>query len=79
MRTLVDLPDEALHDLNEVAKAQKVSRAEVIRCSIRLYLQEHKARNGKSGIDAAFGALKGKLPDGLEFQERMRSEWEDRT
>lgn len=70
MRTLVDIPDKQIKDLMAVCEAEKVSRAEVIRQAISLYLKNKKLEE----VDA-FGIWKDKNVDGLTYQEQMRSEW----
>lgn len=70
MRTLVDIPDRQIKDLMAICEAEKVSRAEVIRQAISLYLKNKKLEE----VDA-FGIWKDKNVDGLTYQEQMRSEW----
>ena len=70
MRTLVDIPDRQIKDLIAICEAEKVSRAEVIRRAISLYLKNKKLEE----VDA-FGIWKDKNVDGLIYQEQMRSEW----
>jgi Ribbon-helix-helix protein, copG family len=75
MRTLVDIPDEQIDDLAVICEAKKVSRAEVIRQAIAVYIGTNKL------IPAdAFGLWKAKQPDsivldGLAYQEQARAEW----
>jgi metal-responsive CopG/Arc/MetJ family transcriptional regulator len=70
MRTLVDLPDWQIKELMSICDAEKVSRAEVIRQAIALYLEKKKT----SPTDA-FGLWKNQKLDGLSYQEQVRSEW----
>lgn len=71
MRTLVDLPDAELEQLNVLSRARKVSRAELIRQAVTGYLEQNKA-----GLEESFGLWKKKAIDGVKYQERLRSEWE---
>jgi hypothetical protein len=71
MRTLVDLPESELEQLNVLSRARKVSRAELIRQAVSGYLAQNKA-----GLEDSFGLWKKKAVDGLEYQERLRGEWE---
>lgn len=71
-RILVDIPDQHIAALNEIAATDGVPRAEVIRNAVTKYVREHVE---KASPQAAFGIWKGKNPDGLEYQEKMRSEW----
>ena len=69
MRTLVDIPDRQLKELTAVCKAEKVSRAELIRQAISAYLEKKKPVAGE-----AFGLWKGRQLGGLAYQEQERSE-----
>ena len=71
MRTLVDLPEGELEQLNVLSRARKVSRAELIRQAVAGYLEQNR-----TGLDESFGLWKKKTVDGVEYQERLRSEWE---
>jgi Ribbon-helix-helix protein, copG family len=72
MRTLVDIPDEQIDDLAVICEAKKVSRAEVIRQAIAVYIGSNKLVPAD-----AFGLWKTKQPslDGLAYQEQARAEW----
>jgi Ribbon-helix-helix protein, copG family len=72
MRTLVDIPDEQIDDLAVICEAKKVSRAEVIRQAIAVYIGTNKLVAAD-----AFGLWSAKQPavDGLTFQEQARAEW----
>lgn len=71
MRTLVDLPEGELERLNILSRARKVSRAELIRQAVAGYLEQNKV-----GLEDSFGLWKKKAVDGVEYQERLRGEWE---
>lgn len=71
MRTLVDLPEGELEQLNELSRARRVSRAELIRQAVAGYLEQNKA-----GLQHSFGLWKRKAEDGVAYQARLRSEWE---
>jgi metal-responsive CopG/Arc/MetJ family transcriptional regulator len=75
MRILVDLHDD-LDLINDIIKAQSVSRAEFIRRAITQSLIAHGKTQIKRAREAAFGLLAGRSVDGLEYQERIRQEWE---
>ena len=73
MRTLVDIPDKQIADLAALCAAKKVSRAEVIRRAIVVYIEDNKPTMG-----GAFGVWQQQgqqLVDGLTYQERARAEW----
>jgi metal-responsive CopG/Arc/MetJ family transcriptional regulator len=81
MRTLVDIPDRQLDDLNSICAVRKLSRAEAVRQALDAFIEENRPSR-----EAAFGLWKGQvavlpgdsdpLPDdGLAYQEKLRSEW----
>jgi hypothetical protein len=73
MRTLVDIPESELEALNTLSKAEGVSRAESIRRAIKAYV-ELKAPMPK--LEDGFGLWKDHYVDGLEYQLKIRSEWD---
>ncbi len=73
MRTLVDIPEADLQILNSLSKTQKVSRAELVRTAISTYLEPHRSQPEMPG----FGLWADNPVDGLEYQRKIRSEWDD--
>jgi predicted transcriptional regulator len=73
MRTLVDIPDEHVAELTQLAERENVSRAALVRQAISDLLAAKRRKRG-DGIAAAFG-IRPDREDGLAFQERLRSEW----
>ena len=71
MRTLIDIPEEDLKLLNQVARKLSISRAEFVRRSVAASLAPHRKKMNHS----AFGSWTGFQEDGLAYQERMRAEW----
>jgi metal-responsive CopG/Arc/MetJ family transcriptional regulator len=71
MRTLVDVGDTQLQELDELSKEEKRSRAALIREAIDDYLA--KRRTKLEGD--AFGLWGKRKVDGLAYQEKVRSEW----
>ncbi len=73
MRTLIDIPDQQINDLAVICQIKKLPRAEVIRLAISAYL----ANNKPTEPEAAFGlwAKQQQAVDGLDYQEKIRSEW----
>ena len=71
MRALVDIPEEDLSRLNKLSKARRISRSELVRSAISLYLRQQS----DAGIDQAFGLWADRSEDGLAYQHRVRSEW----
>jgi metal-responsive CopG/Arc/MetJ family transcriptional regulator len=70
MRTLVDLPEAELEQLNALSRERRVSRAELIRRAVSGYLEQ----NG-TGLEDSFGLWKKKGVDGVRYQERLRGGW----
>lgn len=73
MRTLVDIPDDQIDELNKLAEREKVSRASLVRKAVADLLAS-KRQSGDDAVAAAFG-IRPDMEDGLAYQERLRSEW----
>jgi metal-responsive CopG/Arc/MetJ family transcriptional regulator len=71
MRTIVDIPDALVAELDAHAQREQVSRAEAVRRAIAEYV----AKRAVATNDLAFGAWKGKKIDALTFVDRLRDEW----
>ena len=71
MRTLIDIPEEDLKLLSQVAKKLSVSRAEFVRQAVATSLAPHRQKMNH----AAFGSWPEFSEDGVAYQERMRAEW----
>ena len=76
MRTLVDIPEDDLAIISRVTKAQSISCAEFIRRAIAQSLASYRKTQIQKVREAAFGLLAGSPIDGMEYQERIRREWE---
>lgn len=73
MRTLIDIPEQQITELTDLCQTYKLSRAEIIRRAITVYVQQHK----KKDIDV-FGLWKQSnqaIEDGLQYQKKLRDEW----
>ena len=76
-RTLVDLNEKDLSQLDDLAKGQEVSRASVLRDAVAEYLvKRERVPATQSKPLRGFGALKGYFQDGQTWQDNLRSEWE---
>ena len=71
MRTLVDVGDTQIQELDELSREEKRSRAALIREAIDDFLA--KRRSKRQGD--AFGLWGDHEVDGLEYQQKLRSEW----
>jgi hypothetical protein len=72
MRTLIDLTERQIADLDRLSKMHDLSRAELVRRAVDRYLAE-----AAPDREAGFGLWKraGHKTDGLAFQRRMRKDW----
>ncbi len=76
-RTIVDIEDDALKALDGLAKDQAASRASVLREAVAEYLVRRKGASIRPPAPLeGFGALQGRLGDGLTYQQDLRSEWD---
>lgn len=72
MRTIVDLTDRQIADLDRLSKKHDLSRAELVRRAVDRYLAE-TAPDREAGF--ALWKRAGAKTDGLTFQRRMRKDW----
>ena len=75
MRTIVDLPKNFIDALSEICETEKISRAEAVRRAVESYISLQKA--SKCNAEKAFGLWKGKIMDSLDYEDRIRSEWDN--
>ena len=76
-RTIINLTQEDKEWLAERARAERVPVTELVRRAIRLYRQrsvEGETRSFEELIEQTAGIWEA--GDGLEYQERLRTEWE---
>ena len=71
MRTIFEIPDEKVKELDRLCKAQKISRAELMRRAIDKYLLDTPLVRR----EASFGIWKKKKIDSLKFEASIRKEW----
>ena len=72
MRTIIDIPQRELRVLAEMGEERGMSRAEIIRQAINVFLRFHQ-----KAPDGAFGLWKERSPDGLRYQQAARAEWSE--
>ncbi|HEX8402020.1 MAG TPA: CopG family transcriptional regulator [Allosphingosinicella sp.] len=72
MRTLVDIPEPLVRRLDERAKCAGRSRAALIREAVNRYLGPEDVLS----LDQVFGLWGDHTIDGLEYQRRVRGEWD---
>jgi hypothetical protein len=78
MRTIIDLTDEQLARLEEVAEREGISRAEAIRRAVDAAYAHVAAGSSGAAREAAFGLWKGRKIDALRYVDGLRDEWEER-
>ena len=71
MRTIVDLTERQIAELDKLSRSKAVSRAELVRRAVDRFLADDVPDRA-----SAFGAWKkGAKRDGLAVQRRIRKEW----
>ena len=85
MRSIVDLPENQVKSLDLLGKKNDVSRAELVRQAVDLYLNyNQKKETGDIVGHDIFGTVTPGNPDfwegmdGLAWQHKMRAEWDER-
>ena len=71
MRTILEIPNEKVKELDRLCKAQKISRAELVRRAIDKYLLDTPLVRR----EASFGIWKWKKIDSLKYEASLRNEW----
>lgn len=74
MRTIIEIPDDVIESLDRITADENRSRASLIREAIAEYLG-HKALPSDGG---AFGLWKDRGKDALEYQDKLRRDWDTR-
>jgi hypothetical protein len=81
VRTLIDLPEKQITELEVICAARKLSRAEAVRQAVAMFIEQNRPAR-----EAAFGLWKNRMAtlpgeseplpqDGLAYQDKFRSEW----
>jgi metal-responsive CopG/Arc/MetJ family transcriptional regulator len=71
MRTLVDVGDSQLQELDELSKEEKRSRAALIREAIDDFIAKRRSKHEGD----AFGLWGNRKVDGVVYQNKLRGEW----
>ena len=71
MKTLVDVPEPDIRELDDLGRRRGESRAKIIRTAIGEYL----SRNRAVSLDQAMGLWGDGGEDGVDYQQRLRAEW----
>lgn len=84
MRTIVDIPDDQIKALDRIGTREKLSRAELVRRAVSRFLELESPKTPRPMLNDIFGiARTGDKRffdglDGLAYERRIRSEWDDR-
>ncbi|MEO8224922.1 MAG: ribbon-helix-helix protein, CopG family [Gammaproteobacteria bacterium] len=78
MRTIIDLREDQLAELDGIVAVERVSRAEAIRNAVDAYLQQRKTAEADriTAIDEAFGLWKDHDVDTDTYLNELRAEWD---
>ncbi len=72
MEVTLDIQQDQLDRLDELQQERKASREQLVREALAAYLPPSK----KKHLLEYFGVLKGRVEDGMAFQDRIRREWD---
>ncbi len=74
MKTPIDLPQQQIDALDELSEQQERSRASLMREAVA----DYPNRRWPGGLDEAFGLWRTQADaeDSVDYQRRLRSEWE---
>lgn len=72
MRTIIDLPEDLIEDLAIIGEKNNKSRSALIREAVTMYVAEQKPLAMKE----AFGIWADRNIDALEYERKIREEWE---
>ena len=71
MRTIIDIPQKIIDELDTLAREEGISRAEAVRRAMTEFLE----KRSRGRPDAAFGIWKGRKIDSLAYEDALREEW----
>ena len=82
MRTIVDIPEDQVKALDLLGKKDEVSRAELVRRAVDMYLESQKTA-AAGATEKYFGFLDDSSEafegmDSLGYEQNIRSEWDQR-
>lgn len=75
-RTIVDLSNDDLRRLDELAEQSSVPRAAILREAVAEYVVRRGHAPAALKPLVGFGSLKGYFGDGQAWQDQLRTEWE---
>lgn len=72
MRTIIDLPESDRETLDLLSRQLGISRAEAVRRAVAEFLKSHRPTVCD---DALFGVWRNRGEDALDYEDRLRAEW----
>lgn len=74
MRTIIDLPESDRDMLDLLSRQLGISRAEAVRRAVAEFLKSHRSASD----DDLFGIWRNRNEDALDYEDRVRAEWNRR-
>ena len=74
MRTIIDLPESDREKLDLLSRQLGISRAEAVRRAVAEFLKSHRSTSS----DDMFGIWSNRNEDALDYEDRVRAEWNRR-
>jgi metal-responsive CopG/Arc/MetJ family transcriptional regulator len=78
MRTIIEIPETDVALLDKMSKKADCSRAAIIRNAIKEYIDKNKELHTETVFSRAFGIWKDSPVNALDYEDKIRKEW-DRT
>ncbi|MCC8406889.1 MAG: hypothetical protein LN546_03490 [Rickettsia endosymbiont of Ecitomorpha arachnoides] len=75
MRTIINIADSQIKILDQLSKKKKISRDKIIGQALTSYIASNDHNN--KAFENAFGLWKDKNLDSLEYQTKLRNEWNE--
>jgi metal-responsive CopG/Arc/MetJ family transcriptional regulator len=73
-QAIVDLPETLLNEIDAIAARVGKSRGSLLREAVAQFLLQ----NGSNARQTVFGIWADRDEDGLDYQKRLRDEWNER-
>jgi metal-responsive CopG/Arc/MetJ family transcriptional regulator len=69
-RTIIDIPDAQLRDVDQLCRLLKISRAEAVRRGLHEFIAQNQSVRTEG-----FGLWKNDVPHPAKLLERLRGRW----
>ena len=77
MRTIVDIPKDSIDALGSICEKKHISRAEAIRRAVSEFIEQQRCLSNVADENKAFGIWSHKQVNALEYEDNIRSEWDN--